>query len=488
MKQSFENAFVGFFVIGAVFTGALAFHSLLTRDSYVTPVMSVPGLDGRDERSKSAPKEAEVIIGEYFEKLSDASAKTEWSNWPRFRGKDFSNIVSDSVELPERLPDDGLPVLWEIETGEGHAAPIIVNGRVYFLDYDEQMRADILRCFLLEDGQELWRRGYRVKVKRNHGISRTVPAYSDGKIVTIGPRCHVMCVDAENGNFIWGLDLEKDFGTDTPLWFTGQCPLIENGEAILAPGGNALLIGINLETGSVNWRTPNPAGWKMSHSSVVPITIHGRRMFVYSAIGATVGVSAELSDRGTLLWHTSEWAPKVVAPSPILLPGNRIFMTAGYGSGSFLFGVNKKDDGFFCKTLSILKPKEGLCSEQQTPLLYNEVQPPVLFGVLPKDAGGLRKQLVCASSEDPSEIVFNSGKEKRYGLGPYMIINDRLLVLDDDGILTMFKLEGTGFEELFSTVLFEDGKDAWGPFAYSDGLLLLRDSTRLMCVDLRKKK
>jgi outer membrane protein assembly factor BamB len=33
--------------------------------------------------------------------------------------------------------------------------------------------------------------------------------------------------------------------------------------------------------------------------------------------------------------------------------------------------------------------------------------------------------------------------------------------------------------------MFPEGRDAWGPMALVDGFLLLRDSTRLKCVDLR---
>jgi outer membrane protein assembly factor BamB len=33
-----------------------------------------------------------------------------------------------------------------------------------------------------------------------------------------------------------------------------------------------------------------------------------------------------------------------------------------------------------------------------------------------------------------------------------------------------------------------DGHDAWGPMALAGGLLVLRDSTRMVCVDLRGGK
>ena len=92
-------------------------------------------------------------------------------------------------------------------------------------DYDEELGEDALRCLSLDDGREIWRRAYRVRVKRNHGMSRTVPALADGVVVTVGPRCHVMAVNAISGELLWGLDLERAYGSETPFWYTGQCPL-----------------------------------------------------------------------------------------------------------------------------------------------------------------------------------------------------------------------------------------------------------------------
>lgn len=61
--------------------------------------------------------------------------------------------------------------------------------------------------------------------------------------------------------------------------------LIDGNVAVLATGGTALMIGVDLLTGRKIWETPNPRGWKMSHSSIIPFTFDGRRMYVYSASG-----------------------------------------------------------------------------------------------------------------------------------------------------------------------------------------------------------
>ena len=46
-----------------------------------------------------------------------------------------------------------------------------------------------------------------VAVKRNHGMSRTVPAVTDKYVVAIGPKCDVSCLDPATGKPYWLIDL-----------------------------------------------------------------------------------------------------------------------------------------------------------------------------------------------------------------------------------------------------------------------------------------
>ena len=113
-------------------------------------------------------------------------------SWPRFRGASFDNIVSENTPLKDSF--NGVPPapLWQVAMGEGHAAPAVMNGRVYVLDYDEAESAETLRAFALTDGRELWRRSFSLPMKRNHGMSRSIPAVTDKYVVTIGP-CATSC-------------------------------------------------------------------------------------------------------------------------------------------------------------------------------------------------------------------------------------------------------------------------------------------------------
>lgn len=437
---------------------------------------SHPGADQRPEGH--ARKADDVLIGEFFMQDSTTMvASTLKGEWPCFRGIHRDNQVVNPSKV--NLVEGDFKELWSVETGEGHAAPVISEGRVYVLDYDEQLSSDALRCFDLQTGQQLWRRWYRVPMKRNHGFSRTIPAISNGRVVTIGPEGHVMCCDKMTGEMKWSIDLKKRFGTEIPFWYTGQCPLIDNDVLVLAPAGkDTLLLGVDVKTGSTLWGTPNTVNFKMSHSSVTPMVLGGVHTYVYVGVGGVCGISAEEGNRGQLLWSASKWQPSVVAPSPTQISQNKIFLVAGYGAGGALLQVEKQGMTWKAEIKDNYKANEGMSSEQQTPINYKGT----LITILPKDGGGMRERLTMYSPDNLHQPIWTSAADERFGLGPYMIIDDKLFAFKEDGELYVYQLKTNSMTLLRKQRIMEEGIDAWGPMAYADGMLLVRDSKTIKCL------
>jgi len=457
--------------------GVLSFVFWLTKDPTSNLQASLPGEDNREAGNLI---EEIIRIGENFNLFDNEAPEMEGS-WPQFRGENFDNIVSEKQNLKDSWSADEPKILWSVELGEGHAGPAIYKGKVYLLDYDEETREDALRCFSFADGKEIWRRSYGVHVKRNHGMSRTVPTVTEEHVVTIGPRCHVMCVARETGDFIWGIDMVKDYGTTIPQWYTAQCPLVVGDKVILSPGGSTIMMAVDIHSGEILWETPNEMQWKMSHSSIVPMNFNGRNMYVYSADGGVCGIAADGDDEGEVLFRSNAWNHSVVAPSPVILEGGRIFLTAGYGAGGMMIRLNPQGEKFDVEVITEYKPKDGLACEQQTPVIWDGH----LFGILPKDGGSNRNQLVCVHPDDVQTMVWTSGKDARFGLGPYIIADEKMYILDDDGTLTMIKPDKSRYIQLAQKKIL-DGHDAWGPLAIADGRLLMRDSKTMVCLDIGK--
>lgn len=446
----------------------------------VDPSIGFTGrIQGMDNRGKASAASYENIkIGEFFKSFTEEETTTT-ENWPRFRGSNYDNISKTGRSLISKFKSREPRIIWSVDLGEGHAGAAIYNGQVYIFDYDEEQKADMLRCFSLKSGKELWRRWYNIHVKRNHGMSRTVPAVTKNFIVTIGPRCHVMCVERETGNYLWGIDVEKEYQSEVPLWYTGQCPLIVNDTAVIATGGKALLIGIDCATGKKVWETRNPGKWKMSHSSVIPFTFKEKKMYVYSAVGGICGIAANGTDMGQVSWKSSAWDHSVVAPSPLCLPNGKIFLTAGYGAGSMVLQLEETRGEFSIEVLQEYKPSKGFACEQQTAVFADGY----VFGILPKDAGSLRNQFVCVHPDDFTKIVWSSGKSNRFGLGPYLLADNKFYLLNDDATLFIIGKNTKKYVQLDSLKLFE-GHDAWAPLALADGYLILRDSKKMVCINI----
>ncbi|MBI2433512.1 MAG: PQQ-like beta-propeller repeat protein [Candidatus Hydrogenedentes bacterium] len=457
-----------------VFAGMAALYSWLVYHPAWLLEAEVPGHDGRPAVDPS--KAAQINLAGVFQK-SDGHPASLPGAWTSFRGPAASNIATDPTSLADSWPEGGPKVVWKVPVGDGYAAPTVLNGCVYLMDYDVEKRADAVRCLSLEDGKEIWRRSYDINIKRNHGMSRTIPAVTDRYVVTVGPKCHVVCLDAARGDFRWGIDLTKDFGTEVPLWYSGQCPFIDNDVAVIAPcGASALLIGVACETGKVLWQTPNPRGWKMSHSSVIPMTLLGRKVYLYSALGGTACVSAEPDSSGKLLWDLP-WDAKVVAPSPVKAGEDLIFVTAGYGKGSRLLKVQATAGGMGVEVVYDKTPDQILSCEQQTPIFHEGL----LYGIMPKDAGALKGQFVCMKPDGTT--VWSSGADNRFGLGPFLLADGKFLILDDEGALTMLDATKPGYSLLGHAEILH-GHDAWGPLALAGSRLLLRDMNNLACVEL----
>jgi outer membrane protein assembly factor BamB len=282
----------------------------------------------------------------------------------------------------------------------------------------------------------------------------------------------VLCADAITGDFKWGIDLVRDFGASVPQWYTGQNPLIDNGRAILAPGGEALLIAADLPTGKIVWRTSNPDGWQMTHSSVVPVVLDGEKLYLYCSTGGLVGVWAY---DGSVAFTLPEWKVRMATvPSPLPLPGNRVLLTGGYGAGAMM--IQLAHEGRKVKpTILYRLPPEVFGAEQHTPIFYNGF----VYGILP-----VSSQLACLSLD--GKQLWASGGKAKFGLGPFLIADGMLLMLSDTGTLNLVEPTPDAFKPVAQARIFDHAHEAWGPMAMSGGRLFARDLTRLACFDLRE--
>ena len=439
--------------------------------SQVTLEKRVPG---RDRTNVQPPEEhvdialaGELVQGNGVPQLFPFAP----SSWPRFRGANLDGILNDnSITIATNWQEHAPRQLWSLEVGEGHAGAAIHAGRVYLLDYDRPRKRDVIRCLSLKDAAEIWSYSYPVTVKRNHGMSRTVPAVTNKYIVSMGPKCHVTCLDAISGRFLWALDLVRQYGAKVPLWYAGQCPLINtDDQVILAPAGSALMIAVDCATGRIIWETPNPHQWKMTHSSIIPMDYDGRRLYLYCASGGIVGVD---SQNGSILFASDQWKISIATiASPLPVGDGRIFLSGGYNSGSMMLQLAESAGQISAQPLFRLDPKT-FGAAQHTPILYQDH----IYGIRPDE------QLVCLDLQ--GNVVWTSTSSVKFGIGPFMIANGLIFAMNDTGLLRLIEATPAGYHQLAQAQIIPDAADSWGPLALASGRLILRDLTRMVCLDI----
>ncbi|MGL4943686.1 MAG: PQQ-binding-like beta-propeller repeat protein [Thermoguttaceae bacterium] len=410
------------------------------------------------------------------------ASTTLLGSWSAFRG-DTRNAIYAGTEPLLNVLNTPPPTRWGRALGEGYAGAAVKNGCVYILDYDEATTSDALRSLSRDDGREIWRYTYPVKIKKNHGMSRTIPAVTETNCVAISPKMYVSCVDAKTGAERWFIDLKHDFGAPEPEWYASQCPIIVSDKRIadgretliLAVGGrDVLMMAIDCETGRELWRTPNPQGWMQTHVSIVPMELDGKATFVYCGKGGVVGVDGA---SGEMLWSTNDWQIEIATcPSPVVCPDNRVFFCGGYQSGSVMMQIVRSDAAampYTAKTLFRLKDAT-FGAEQQTPILWENH----LFGVRQRD-----KAFVCLTLD--GKVVWASNPA-RFGGGPFVLADGKFWLLDDDGLLTICQATTSAYVPLGSVQVLDD-HGCWAPMAVADGELHLRDQKFFKCLDVKSK-
>ncbi len=401
--------------------------------------------------------------------VASAIAVAGAEEWPQFRGPARDGI-SKETGLLRQWPSGGPKVLWTVPVGQGYAGAAIVGGRVYHNDYDEKKNEWGVYARSLADGKEIWRYREPRVIRPNHAITRTVPAVDGKYVFSLDPKLGLHCLDAKTGALVWRRDLVADYKTIIPPWYNGQNPLLEPTRIVIATGGQAIMVALDKATGKEIWRTPNPGKLVLSHASVMPAVIGGVKQYLYATLNGPLGVSTD----GKLLWEHPRKFNVAVAPSPVAVDGQRVFMTASYDAGSLMIRLQPDGGRFKAERVFDLTPNEWN-AEVHSPIAYKGH----LFGVASKKRG-----LFTCLTLDGKEVWTSEGKAA-FELGSFLLADGMFFVLEGKtGMLRLIDASTTGYKELASAQAL-GGHDVWGPMALSDGTLVLRDLTKMVALDVR---
>ena len=188
-----------------------------------------------------------------------------------------------------------------------------------------------------------------------------------------------------------------------------------------------------------------------------------------------------------MLWTYSNWSCWIPTSSAYDAGQNKILIIGGYQAGAAMIQIEKSGDKYNVKEL--YKTQE-FGEHTKPPIFYNG------YFYAQFTNNERRDGLVCMSED--GKIMWKTMREPLFDKGS-MILADGV-ILATDGKKTLYVIEPSpeGFKPLASAEVLSETKSGdspqasrmgtmnWGAIALSNGKLLIRDQSRLLCVKIAK--
>lgn len=268
--------------------------------------------------------------------LFTLAAQTQAQDWPQWRGPNRDAKVT-GFTAPATWPDH-LNQKWKIDVGEADASPALVGGKLYV--FSRQETDEVTECLDAATGHPLWVDKYTAQPATGpagqHPGPRSSPTVGEGRVVTLGVRGTLSCLDADTGKVLW----RKDEFPGWPKFFTSMSPLIINGTAVAHLGGstNGAIVAYNLADGTHKWHWmgdgpgyDSPVLMKLSDLTLIILQTEKKIVALDAASGKTV-------------WQ-ADFTPKGMAQNTAtpIVDGQTLIYT-GAGRGTVAVKLEKSGD------------------------------------------------------------------------------------------------------------------------------------------------
>jgi len=398
------------------------------------------------------------------------------ADWPTQRGPAVDGAVPAGSPMPTTLPD-APKVIWKGPLGDGFAAPIVVGGKVVYLDL--QNGQETVHAITLDKAKPLWSAPLDSVHKDGFGTGPRCAPVSDGKLV-FAQSCkgQLTCFDLASGKVVWSTNYVKDFGAV----YTGEkgdakggsrhgytaFPVLD-GERLyaLVSGPGAGVVCFDKATGKVVWKSQDD---QAAYAPPIVATIAGVKQVVAFTVSGAVGLA--VAD-GALLWRvplTTNYGRHVMAP---IVHGDLVI-------------VGSHEVGMVATRLSAAGGKVTAQQAWSIKALGPNFSSPVCIG--DHLYGLVGKQVVCvdiASGKTLWQHEGNVSTSPDKAFAAFIAAGANVLMFNDGGELMLFAADPAQYKELGRVQIC--GK-SWCHPAYVDGKIVVRDAKQLVCVDISGKK
>jgi outer membrane protein assembly factor BamB len=393
---------------------------------------------------------------------STSAPGTLTAEWPSFRGPHWDGRY-DQRPIQTSWPASGLKPMWKQPIGEGYASFVIAERRAFTIE--QRGPEEVVSAYDVATGRELWTNRWTAVFEESMGGNgpRATPTWNGGKIFALGGSGEMRAIDAATGRTLWRTNILSDAGASNLQWGMAASPLVVGNTVVVLPGGSSgqSVVAYDITTGKRAWASLDDAA---SYSSPMLVTLAGVKQIVLFTATRLVGVTPE---DGRLLWEFP-WKTQygVNASQPIVLGGDRLFLSTGYGTGAGVVEIASTDGQLSAREVW----RNNLMKNQFTSSVLHE-------GYI----YGLDESILACLDAATGEKKWKNG---RYGYGQVMLASGHLIVLTEQGELALVRATPAKFEELARFAVL-DGK-TWNHPAMSEGVLLVRNANEMVAFDLRR--
>ncbi|MEE3285816.1 MAG: PQQ-binding-like beta-propeller repeat protein [Planctomycetota bacterium] len=471
-----------------------------------------PKVSGKASNTTAPPLKAYVRVkkGATAKPLSK-EAKTH--AWTGFLGPTRDG-VSTETHLLKTWPKAGPTKVWELAAGDGYASPAI---RHPYLVYPHRVDDSVLvECLHAETGQQYWQYKFATAYRDRLGYSsgpRSTPVIDGNRVYIYGAEGMLICLELATGRPIWKRDLVREFRVPQDFFGAVGTPLLVDDRLVVNIGkvGGPCVAAFHTLTGKLVWVSGKK--WGPSYASPRLVTIHGKKRVLVFAGGesrpSTGGLMLIDPSNGKLglefPWRSRKYE-SVNASCPLVVGGNRIFVSASYQTGSALLEVGP--DLSSHKVVWKMVDAEHNTEPDQLGLHWGTplIKDGYLYGFDGRNEPDA--SLVCVDlkagrvlwREEPEweQTVTVQGVEQTLTLstlrGSFLAADGQALILGELGQLMWMDLTPKGYKITQRSSLFL-ARESWCPPVISRGLLYIsqnmrdpvtRSSPRLICYDLRR--
>ena len=404
-------------------------------------------------------------------------ASVEAGDWPQILGP-HRNGVAVEERIASAWSSSGLKTLWQRDVGRGFAGVAVCKGTVVL--FHRVGDQEVVEALAGATGKPVWKSAFPasyVPILSDDDGPRVVPIIAQGRVYTYGAMGHLRCLDLATGKALWERSTYDDFNAKQPIdgeppegyFGIGSSPIVEGDKILVNVGGDAQEAGIvafALLDGRTLWKA---TAERASYSSPVAVTVGGVRHVIFVTRLSVVALDPD-SGKVRFRFPFGRVGPTVTAATPVVFDGHLV-VTASYGIGAVLAKIGSDQAEVLWRDPRILASQYTTCVEKEG----------CLFGIHGRQDGP-RADLRCF---DPRtrKVLWT---EPSFGYATLMKADGKLLILKTDGTLVLAAANLSHYEELARTQVCENTTRALP--ALAEGLLYLRDTKVLKCVDLRPSR